>query len=137
MTTRRKAVLLLVVGVLLADLLALVSGASRLPVAGIALVLCVVPLGFQSAVPVSAARAADRRQTVEQATRRFLWGAPLRMAWVFGGAGAIWYVLGDRLSVGFWVALLVCYLATLALHVLQFRAAAIAPGGGERVAVDR
>jgi hypothetical protein len=106
----------LAAGVLVAVPLALADGARGLRGGAAAWVLC----GALLFVRPAARRVANRAAGPKIGGR---WG-PLhmsamlfRLAWALGGGAVLYARIGDRLGVGFWIALIVFYQVMLALSV--------------------
>jgi hypothetical protein len=121
---RRSLVLYLAAGLAVAALLAAADGARGLRAGCAAWVICVVPLlrrepPVRVAEPAAAPRISrDRRDVLIRG-----WGALFRLGWVLAGATLLYAAAGDRLGIGFWVAVVVFYQTALALFVARLIAA--------------
>jgi hypothetical protein len=121
------------IGTLGLDVVGLISGVIRLPILSMALLLCLAPgLWLPSRRGVGSTPAA-RRAVVERTVRWSLIGLPYRFASILGGSCLLYAMLGDRLGLGFWLAVLVFYQLSLMMHVAECRTilsqSAGSPGG--------
>jgi hypothetical protein len=117
MTVGRMLAGYLAAGAALAMLLVVADGERGLRAAAAAWVICLVPLLRWPHRRVAAAdpgtRTADKWGLLQTGTMLF------RLAWVLGAGAVLYHVRGDRLGVGFWVALIALYQVMLALSVVR------------------
>ena len=116
MTFQRTLTVYLALGAVVIAVVAAVDGERGLRGGAVAWVVCLVPL----------LRWPHRRVAAGQAGRRIggKWGLIqsgamlFRLAWVLGVGAVIYVRFGDRLGVGFWIAVVILYQGMLALSVL-------------------
>lgn len=124
MIRRRWLAVYVVVGVVMAAVLAAADGSRGLRGCGAAWAVCGVPLVFPWRSRRVAAAATDPKIGGGRGTLH-IGDMLFRLAWTLGAGAGLYHRFGDDLGVGFWVALLVFYQVILAVRT----AGAVAPRG--------